>query len=76
LGKPAFAPFHRILVTCGAPYVPLELKQQLAVGGKMVIPVGEGATQKMLLIIKTTENQFEEEEHGEFKFVPMLQDRV
>lgn len=75
-GKPAFAPFDRILVTCGAPFIPDELKQQLAVGGRMVIPVGEGGTQRMLLISKLSVNEFLEEEHGEFRFVPMLQNKV
>ena len=50
-GMPVFAPFDRIIVTCGAPYVPKELLKQLKPGGIMIIPVGEG-TQKMVRIQK------------------------
>ena len=50
LGKKVFAPFDSIIVTCGAPYVPKELKYQLKMGGRLVIPVGEGDVQQMMLI--------------------------
>ena len=50
-GMPIFAPFERIIVTCGAPYVPKALLSQLTVGGIMIIPVGEGI-QKMVRIKK------------------------
>jgi protein-L-isoaspartate(D-aspartate) O-methyltransferase len=75
-GKPAFAPFDRILVTCGAPYIPEDLKIQLSPGGRLVIPVGEGEKQQMLVLTKDSEGVFAEEVHGEFRFVPMLQDKV
>jgi protein-L-isoaspartate(D-aspartate) O-methyltransferase len=75
-GKPAFAPFDRILVTCGAPYIPGDLKIQLSPGGRLVIPVGEGEKQQMLVLTKDSEGVFTEEVHGEFRFVPMLQDKV
>ena len=71
-GKPAFAPFDGIIVTCGAPYVPDELKYQLSVGGRMVIPVGELDVQQMKVIIRLGEDVFEEKTYGDFKFVPML----
>ncbi|MFM8243008.1 MAG: protein-L-isoaspartate(D-aspartate) O-methyltransferase, partial [Crocinitomicaceae bacterium] len=51
-GNQSYAPYDRILVTCGAPDVPRELMKQLKIGGYMVIPVGEGDEQKMLKIIK------------------------
>lgn len=76
LGWPSYAPFDRILVTCGAPEIPLELKKQLAIGGIMVIPVGEGEAQKMLKIKRLNEAEFEIQELGTFKFVPMLDRRV
>jgi protein-L-isoaspartate O-methyltransferase len=41
-----------------------------------VIPVGEGAVQHMLVVVRTAQDSFERQEHGEFKFVPMLTDRV
>jgi protein-L-isoaspartate(D-aspartate) O-methyltransferase len=71
-GKPAFAPFDGIIVTCGAPYVPDELKCQLSVGGRMVIPVGKQDVQQMKVIIRLGEDVFEEKTYGDFKFVPML----
>lgn len=76
LGWPAFAPFDAILVTCGAPFVPEDLKSQLKIGGKLVIPLGEGAVQRMKRYIKISENEFEEEDYGDFSFVPMLENKV
>ena len=74
-GLPTFAPFDKIIITCGAPEIPMDLLDQLKVGGVMIIPVGEGAEQMMKLIIKK-ENGFSEEDLGVFSFVPMLQDKV
>ncbi len=71
-GMPAYAPFDRILVTAGAREVPEKLKGQLAVGGKMVIPVGGSLGQKMVRVTRTGENNFEQTEHGYFSFVPLL----
>lgn len=66
------APFDRIIITCGAPFVPPELMKQLKVGGIMVIPVGEGQ-QEMLRITKKGEGEEPEVEHlGSCAFVPML----
>jgi protein-L-isoaspartate(D-aspartate) O-methyltransferase len=75
-GSPAYAPFDKILVTCGAPDIPPELVKQLKVGGIMVIPVGEGAEQKMLKIVKVQEGEITLQEFGTFKFVPMLEHKV
>jgi protein-L-isoaspartate(D-aspartate) O-methyltransferase len=75
-GFPAYAPFDKIIVTCGAPEIPIDLLKQLSVGGIMVIPVGEGNEQIMKRIIRTGEESFEQEEFGTFKFVPMLEDKV
>ena len=72
-GLPSYAPFDKILVTCGAPFVPPKLLEQLKPGGIMVIPVGEDGKQKMLRIIKDKEGNIVEEEMGDFAFVPMLQ---
>jgi len=71
-GLPKFAPFKGILITCGAPDIPQGLLLQLEVGGRMVVPVGEG-TQKMVVIDRVSDNAFERSEHGDYKFVPMLQ---
>lgn len=72
LGWPEKAPFHKILVTAGAPSVPSTLLSQLAIGGKLVIPVGDSKTQKMLLITKMGEDQYKKEEFGNYSFVPLL----
>ena len=70
-GIPQYAPYDKIIVTCGAPNVPLTLINQLKTNGLMVIPVGT-ETQKMIRITKTGENAYTEEEFGDFVFVPML----
>lgn len=75
-GLPTFAPFDKIIITCGAPDIPMELVNQLIIGGLMIIPVGEGAEQQMKRIIKTSEESYEEEDLGVFSFVPMLENKV
>jgi protein-L-isoaspartate(D-aspartate) O-methyltransferase len=69
-GIPQYAPYDKIIVTCGAPNVPKSLINQLKINGFMVIPVGEN-TQKMIRITKIGENDYSEEEFGNFVFVPM-----
>jgi protein-L-isoaspartate(D-aspartate) O-methyltransferase len=73
-GLPTYAPFDKIIVTAGAKEVPPALLRQLKVGGKMIIPVGIGS-QKMLSIHKTSEKDFEVKKLGNFKFVPMLEEK-
>ncbi len=72
-GLPNFAPFDRILITCGAPYIPNDLVDQLKVGGKMVIPLGDGPSQRMILLTKVSEKELTQEDYGDCSFVPMLQ---
>ncbi len=67
------APFDSIIVTAGAPFVPKALLKQLKINGRLVIPVGEN-TQKMTLIIRKSEKEFEKHEFGDFRFVPMLKE--
>ncbi|MFT6844164.1 MAG: protein-L-isoaspartate(D-aspartate) O-methyltransferase [Flavobacteriales bacterium] len=74
-GLPSFAPFNKILVTCGAPFIPQELLKQLIIGGLMVIPVGEGEEQEMIMIKKISDTEYDRTELGVFKFVPMLSDK-
>lgn len=74
-GQPTFAPFDRILVTAGAPIIPPALIEQLVPGGRMVIPVGESEVKEMLVIDKDANGQLTQEIHGEFRFVPMLEDK-
>lgn len=75
-GLPVFAPFDRIIVTCGAPYIPEKLVEQLKPGGRMVIPVGEGEDQTMLLVTKNESGEVTKKEYGTFRFVPMLKDKA
>ena len=65
------APFDRIIVTAGAPFIPEALLAQLAIGGIMVIPVGK-ENQKMTVITRTSNADFEQLVLGNFKFVPLL----
>lgn len=75
-GLPSFAPFDKVLITAAAPEVPNKLLVQLKVGGMLVMPYGKGEVQKMQRITKVAENQFEQEEFENFKFVPMLKGKV
>ncbi len=68
------APFNSIIVTAGAPFVPKPLLAQLVIGGRLVIPVGE-TVQIMTLFIRKGEKEFEKTEFGEFRFVPLLEDK-
>ncbi|MBT3571205.1 MAG: protein-L-isoaspartate(D-aspartate) O-methyltransferase [Flavobacteriales bacterium] len=74
-GLPKFAPFDKIIITCGAPCIPEDLVAQLKVGGRMVAPIGEGDIQVMHLIEKLSETETRITTHGEFSFVPMLNDK-
>lgn len=73
-GLPNFAPFDSIIVTAGAPIIPKPLMAQLKIGGRLVIPLGEGE-QIMTMLIRKNETQFEKHEFGEFRFVPLLEDK-
>lgn len=75
-GLPVFAPFDRILVTAGAPHIPDALLLQLKSGGRMVIPVGQNGKQVMQVVEKSPEGKIHSAVHGEFSFVPLLEDRV
>ncbi len=73
-GLPEYAPFDKIIVTAGAPYVPKDLLGQLKIGGRMVIPVGL-EVQIMTLFIRKSPTEFDKKEFGEFRFVPLLGDK-
>ncbi|WP_281322288.1 protein-L-isoaspartate(D-aspartate) O-methyltransferase [Flavobacterium aestivum] len=73
-GLPGYAPFDSIIVTAGAPIIPQPLMAQLKIGGRLVIPLGEDV-QIMTLLIRINETQFEKHEFGEFRFVPLLEDK-
>ncbi|MBF45848.1 MAG: protein-L-isoaspartate O-methyltransferase [Flavobacteriales bacterium] len=67
-----FAPFDKIIVTAAAPFIPDDLINQLKIGGRMVIPVGDTDIQKMVLITKTTETDIEKNILDDCSFVPLL----
>lgn len=71
-GLPSFAPFDKIIVTCGAPFLPLDLIEQLKIGGIMIVPIGD-TEQQIMHKITRTENGYTEEHFGTFTFVPMLE---
>ena len=75
-GLPTYGPFDRILVTAGAHEIPEDLKYQMAIGGRMVIPVGVEDHQDMYLVIRQSENEFVSVKHGVFVFVPLLHGTV
>jgi protein-L-isoaspartate(D-aspartate) O-methyltransferase len=75
-GIPEHAPYDKIIVTAGAPLVPETLLKQLAIGGILVIPVGNEELQKMVTILKTAENDYEKHVLDTFRFVPLVGDKA
>jgi protein-L-isoaspartate(D-aspartate) O-methyltransferase len=72
IGWAEFSPFDGIIVTAGSPSVPQKLKEQLQIGGRMVIPVGNRSSQKLYLLKKVSDTEFETEIIPEFTFVPLI----
>jgi protein-L-isoaspartate(D-aspartate) O-methyltransferase len=71
-GWTQYAPYDRILVTAASPSVPESLKKQLAMGGKLVIPVGDLDKQQMTIVTRKAENEWEIAKNGTYQFVPLL----
>lgn len=72
-GLPTYAPFDKVIITAAAPFVPQKLVDQMKVGGRMVIPLGEGSVQKMKRLTKLADGSLHEEVFDNFSFVPMLE---
>lgn len=72
IGWSEFAPYDGIIVTAGGPSIPENLKKQLAIRGKMVIPVGDKQTQIMMILSKISEDKFTIRETPYFAFVPLI----
>ena len=73
-GIPKHAPYDKILVTAGAPFVPDVMLKQLRIGGLLVIPVGSEKEQKMMTILRVGEQEYERIELDTFRFVPLVGD--
>lgn len=71
-GMPSYGPYKKILITAGATEIPQSLVDQLEVGGRMVIPVGNDMGQEMLLVEKISSTETRTSKHGSFIFVPMV----
>ncbi|MGB6438465.1 MAG: protein-L-isoaspartate(D-aspartate) O-methyltransferase, partial [Methyloceanibacter sp.] len=71
-GLPEEAPFQAIIVSAGGPQVPEALKQQLAIGGRLIIPIGPFGFQTLMRVRRTGKDSFEEEDFGAVAFVPLI----
>ncbi len=72
IGWEEFSPYDGIIVTAGSPNVPKSLLKQLAIGGRLVIPVGDKISQKLKVVTKISENEFNIIDIPEFVFVPLI----
>lgn len=72
LGWPEYSPYDAVVVTAGAPEVPQPLKEQLTVGGRLVIPTGSSRGQELIRMRRTAEDAYEQEELHQMRFVPLI----
>ncbi len=72
IGWEEYAPYDGIIVTAGSPSIPSSFKKQLAIGGRLVIPVGDKVSQKLKIVTKIAEDEFETIDVPEFVFVPLI----
>ncbi len=71
-GCPEAAPFNAIIVSAGGPAIPPPLRQQLAIGGRLVMPIGEAGDQRLVRIIRSSTGAFEQDTFGSVRFVPLI----
>ena len=72
-GWPEYAPYDAIIVAAGGPTVPESLRQQLKIGGRLVIPVGKDQrTQELVRVTRLSENGFTSEDIADVRFVPLI----
>jgi protein-L-isoaspartate(D-aspartate) O-methyltransferase len=76
IGRVESAPYDKIIVTAGAPFVPEILLKQLKIGGILVIPVGSEHSQVMVTVIRVSENDYDKIELDTFRFVPLVGDQA
>lgn len=72
IGWAEHAPFNGIIVTAGAPEIPVSLKKQLKPGGRLVIPVGEKGREEMVCLYRENEDCYSEVRTPNFSFVPLI----
>lgn len=72
IGWTEYSPFDGIIVTAGSPSIPQKLKEQLVIGGRMIVPVGDRNSQKLYLLKKISDTEFESDVIPEFTFVPLI----
>jgi protein-L-isoaspartate(D-aspartate) O-methyltransferase len=73
LGWPEAAPFDAIIVAASSPQVPPSLREQLEIGGRLVLPIAlDGSDQELLLVLRTDADSFDEEDYGAVGFVPLI----
>jgi protein-L-isoaspartate(D-aspartate) O-methyltransferase len=72
IGWEEFSPYDGIIVTAGSPSIPIHLKKQLVVGGRLVIPIGDKQVQTLQIITKISEDEFQTNEVPYFAFVPLI----
>ncbi len=72
LGWQAHAPFDAILVAAGSPNIPQPLLNQLKIGGRLVLPVGQDQKTQKLIRVTRTERDFVTEDFGACAFVPLI----
>jgi protein-L-isoaspartate(D-aspartate) O-methyltransferase len=72
LGWPPCAPYEAIAVAAGAPSPPRSLLDQLAIGGRLVVPHGDVEHQRLARITRRSPDRFEQEDLGEVRFVPLV----
>lgn len=72
IGWEEFSPYDGIIVTAGSPAIPTNLKKQLALNGRLVIPVGDRQTQVLKILTKLSDNEFTTTEIPYFAFVPLV----
>ena len=72
-GWPDHAPYDAIVVAAGGPVVPESLKEQLKIGGRLVIPVGsDQRSQELVRVTRTSANEYRSEDIADVRFVPLI----
>lgn len=73
VGLPDHAPYDAIIVSAGGPRIPTELREQLALGGRLLMPVGDdAANQELVRVVRTSPREYSEERLGAVHFVPLI----